>query len=119
MTEASAASRHDDGMYLSRRELIGAAAMAGLGLAELDHLPRAQVRALRAAGRGPVLTPSNRGYDAARLVFNRRYDGIKPPAVVQVRDVADVRAVVRWAEGFDVPLTVRSGGHAYNGASTG
>src|SRR4051812_4461152 len=129
-------------MYLSRRELIGAAALAGLGLAELDHLPPAQLRALREAVRGRVLTPSNRGDDAARragrgrvggrvlppptggaggarLFFTRRYDGIKPPAVVQVRDVADVRAVVRWAARFDVPLTTRSGGHAYNGSSTG
>jgi FAD/FMN-containing dehydrogenase len=105
-------------MDLSRRELIGTAALAALGLAELDRLPRNQVRALRAAVRGRVLTPSNRGYDAARLVFNRRYDGVEPPAVVQVRDVADVRAVVRWAERFDFPLVTRSGGHAYNGAST-
>jgi FAD/FMN-containing dehydrogenase len=105
-------------MYLSRRELIGAAAMAGLGLAELDRLPRSQVRALRDAVRGRVLVPGNRAYDGARLVFNRRYDGVRPPAVVQVRDVADVRAVVRWADRFDVPLTTRSGGHAYNGAST-
>jgi FAD/FMN-containing dehydrogenase len=110
-------------MHLSRRELIGAAALAGLELTHLDtrldHLPPAQVRALREAVRGRVLTPSNRGYDAARLVFNRRYDSVKPPAVVQVRDVADVRAAVRWAERFDVPLVTRSGGHAYNGASTG
>ena len=37
---------------------------------------------------------------------------------MRVRDAADVRAAVRWADRFDVPLTVRSGGHAYNGAST-
>src|SRR5215216_6332471 len=105
-------------MDLSRRELIGAAALAGLALAELDRLPRAQVRALRAAVRGRVLTPGTHAYDRARPVFNRRYDGVKPPAVVQVRDVADVRAAVRWADRFDVPLVTRSGGHAYNGAST-
>ena len=73
-------------MYLSRRELIGAAAMAGLGLAELDRLPPSQVRALRDAVRGRVLTPGADGYDAARVVFNRRYDGVQPPAVVRVRD---------------------------------
>jgi hypothetical protein len=107
-------------MTLSRRELIGAAALAGLHLSvpELDRLPRTQVRALRDAVRGRVLTPGTHAYDRARLVFNRRYDGVKPPAVVQVRDVADVRAAVRWAERFDVPLVTRSGGHAYNGAST-
>jgi FAD/FMN-containing dehydrogenase len=102
-----------------RRSAAGAL-LVGVGAvpAEADRLPRAQVRALRAAVRGRVLTPGGRGYDSARLIFNRRYDGVRPPAVVRVRDAADVQAVVRWAERFDVPLTVRSGGHAYNGAST-
>ena len=68
--------------------------------------------------RGPVYVPGGRGYDAARVVFNRRWDGVKPPAVVRVRDVADVRAVVRWADRYDVPLVSRSGGHGYNGNST-
>ena len=68
--------------------------------------------------RGPVYVPGGRGYDAARVVFNRRWDGVKPPAVVRVRDAADVRAVVRWADRYDVPLVTRSGGHGYNGNST-
>jgi FAD/FMN-containing dehydrogenase len=105
---------------LSRREFVGAAVLLGLGAvpASADTLPKAQVRALRRAVRGPVHLPGEHGYDAARLLFNRRFDGIRPPAVVRVRDAADVRAVVKWADRFDVPLTVRSGGHAYNGAST-
>jgi FAD/FMN-containing dehydrogenase len=105
---------------LSRREFVGAAALVALGAvpAEADTLPRKQVRALRAAVKGPVHLPGEHGYDAARLLFNRRYDGVRPPAVVRVRDAADVRAVVKWADRFDVPVTVRSGGHAYNGAST-
>ena len=99
---------------------MGAAALVALGAvpAEADTLPRRQLRALRAAVRGPVRAPGERGYNAARLLFNRRFDGIRPPAVVSVRDAADVRAVVKWADRFDVPLTMRSGGHAYNGAST-
>ena len=81
-------------------------------------LPRAQLRELRAQVRGHVLAPGDRGYDGARLVFNRRFDAIRPPAVVRVRDTADVQATVRWAGRHDVPLVVRSGGNAYNGAST-
>ena len=106
-----------DPLHLWRREFIGAAALAGMGFAELDRLPQSQVRALRSAVRGRVLVPGNGGYNGARFVFNRRYDGVRPPAVVQVRDGADVRAVVQWAGRFDVPLVTRSGGHAYNGAS--
>jgi len=108
---------------LSRRELIQAGALIGLGIRPFElhapgHLPAAQIRALRAAVRGPIKVPGNAGYDSARLIFNRRYDAVRPPAVVSVKDSADVRAVVRWADKYDVPLTVRSGGHAYNGAST-
>jgi FAD/FMN-containing dehydrogenase len=105
---------------LSRREFVGAAALLALGAvpAEADSLPRKQVRALRAAVKGPVHLPGEKGYDASRALFNKRFDGIRPPAVVRVRDAADVRAAVRWADRFDVPLTVRAGGHAYNGAST-
>ncbi len=51
-------------------------------------------------------------------MFNTRWDGIKPPAVVQVADAADVRALVHWADRYDVPLVARSGGHGYNGDST-
>ena len=111
-------------MTMSRREFAqrSAAGLVLLGIgaraAQADPLPQAQIRALRDAVRGRVLTPGNAGYNAGRLIFNRRYDGVRPPAVVQVRDRADVQAVVRWADRFDVPLTVRSGGHAYNGAST-
>ena len=68
--------------------------------------------------RGPVYVPGQTGYNAARVVFNTRWDGVKPPAVVKVRDTADVRAVVKWAEKYDVPLVSRSGGHGYNGNST-
>ena len=65
-----------------------------------------------------MFVPGDGGYDAARVVFNRRWDGVKPPAVVRVRDAADVRAVVRWADRYDVPLVSRSGGHGYSGNST-
>ncbi|HYI19997.1 MAG TPA: FAD-binding oxidoreductase, partial [Solirubrobacteraceae bacterium] len=68
--------------------------------------------------RGRVLAPGDGGYAAARVLFNTRFDGIRPPAVVRVRDSADVQAAVRWAARFDVPLVARSGGNAYNGSST-
>ena len=109
-------------MHLSRRELLEAAAAGALATAlpleASAPIPKRQLRELRAAVRGPVRAPGDRGYDAARLVFNRRFDAIRPPAVVRVVDTADVQAVVRWAGRHDVPLVVRSGGNAYNGAST-
>jgi FAD/FMN-containing dehydrogenase len=100
--------------------LVGAHSALGASPAAQarSRLTGAQLRALREAVRGPVLAPGSAGYDAARVVFNRRFDGLRPPAVVRVRDVADVRAVVDWARRYDVALVSRSGGHAYNGAST-
>jgi FAD/FMN-containing dehydrogenase len=110
---------------LSRRELLersaAAALLLGIGAVPAEaqqRLPPAQLRELRSAVRGRVLAPGNSGYNSARVIFNRRFDGIRPPAVVQVRNAADVQAVVRWAGRHDVPLVSRSGGHAYNGAST-
>jgi FAD/FMN-containing dehydrogenase len=105
---------------ITRRTLLVATAalLAGAEAADARRLTPKQVRALRAAVRGRVLTPATGGYDAARVVFNRRFDHVRPPAVVQARDATDVRAVVRWAERYDVPLVARSGGHGYNGDST-
>jgi FAD/FMN-containing dehydrogenase len=94
--------------------VIGAASLADAR----TRLSAAQLSALRAAVRGQVLAPGDGGYDAARVVFNKRFDGLRPPAVVRARDAADVQAVVDWARRYDVGLVSRSGGHAYNGAST-
>jgi FAD binding domain len=80
--------------------------------------PRA-LRALREAVRGPVLTPRSRGYGGARLVYNERFDGVRPAAVVRPLDAREVAAVVRWADRFGVHPVVRSGGHSYAGYSTG
>ncbi|HYI19926.1 MAG TPA: twin-arginine translocation signal domain-containing protein, partial [Solirubrobacteraceae bacterium] len=85
----------------TRRELLqraaaGAALLALGDVAEAGALPRRQLRALRGAVRGRVLAPGDGGYAAARVLFNTRFDGIRPPAVVRVRDSADVQAAVRW-----------------------
>lgn len=64
--------------------------------------------------RGPVLQPRS----SAALVFNERFAARRPRVVVQPRDVRDVQQAVRWAQRHDVPLTVRSGGHSYEGYST-
>ena len=117
---------------LDRRELLAGAAGGLLaGSLPLDPvalladrvlaqpaLSRRAARALRSAVRGPVYLPRTPGYNAARLVYNLRYDGARPEAVVQPRDTRDVAAIVRWAGRFDVRLVPRSGGHSYAGYST-
>jgi FAD/FMN-containing dehydrogenase len=112
---------------LTRRELV----VRGAGLAATLALPlprslwttgaRAidpRLRALDKAVRGPVLTPASARYAQARLVFDGLYDSVHPLAVVQPLDVADVRAVVKWAKTTGVHIVARSGGHSYGGYST-
>jgi FAD/FMN-containing dehydrogenase len=96
-----------------RRFLLGAAGGAVMlrAPAEPARLPRRALRELRAAVRGWVVVP----HGSAALVYNTRFGGRRPDAVVQVRDTADVAAAVRWANRFDVRLVARSGGHSYAG----
>jgi FAD/FMN-containing dehydrogenase len=72
------------------------------------------LRELRSAVRGRVLVPR----DSARIVYNRRFEGIRPDALVLADSSADVAATVRWANRFDVRVVARSGGHSYAGYST-
>ncbi len=103
---------------LTRRELVagGAALVASswllAGRAGAQASP--SLRALAREVKGPVLTPR----DSARLVFNERYADIRPLAVVQPVNAADVQACVRWAARRNVRITARSGGHSYAGYST-
>ena len=112
---------------LTRGEVLRLA--GGVALAAALPLPAARaatggarrsrrLRALASAVRGPVLTPGQRGFRAAADVYNARWDGSHPVAVVRPRDVADVQAAVRWAGRYDVPVVPRSGGHGYTGNST-
>ena len=78
-------------MAMSRREFargLGGRARAARGRTACSRRPtschEAQERALRAAVRGRVPVPGERATTRARVVFNRRYDGVRPPAVVQV-----------------------------------
>src|SRR5918992_1830028 len=111
-------------MALGRREFLGEAVAGVVALALPDDQPFAArlskraARALRSAVRGPVLLPRTPGYDARRLVYNTRFDGLRPDAVVLPLDTRDVQAVVRWADRFDIRLVPRSGGHSYGGYST-
>jgi FAD/FMN-containing dehydrogenase len=103
---------------LTRRELARRGAVAGAALAlpgwaveAAGSAAQAPLRQLRRAVRGPVRTPRN----SSGLLYNERYDGIRPLAVLVAADAEDVQAAVRWAARHDVPIAARSGGHSYAG----
>jgi FAD/FMN-containing dehydrogenase len=87
-------------------------------LPELLEQGDARVRALARELRGDVVARGAAGYDAARLLRNTRFDGIRPLAVAYCESADDVARCIRWAERYDVRLAARSGGHSYGGYST-
>ena len=109
---------------MDRRSFLAQAGVAALALGAppvAAHIRRggnARLQQLANAMRGPVLTRGASGYNTARLVYNERYDGLRPLAVARAANVADVRAAVRWSASTGIPLVARSGGHSYAGYST-
>jgi len=75
--------------------------------------------ALAASLRGTLVRPSDASYDSARVLYNTRFDAVRPQGVARCADERDVQACVRFARDAGVPLRVRSGGHSYIGASSG
>lgn len=70
--------------------------------------------ALPATFEGDVLVPGESEYDAARAVWNGAVDR-RPKYVVRCAGTDDVRAAVRVAREFGLPLGVRGGGHSAAG----
>jgi FAD/FMN-containing dehydrogenase len=117
---------------LDRRSFIaGSAAGVAAATLPLDALASASdlltgeasisnraLRALRSSVDGPVLARGSRGYGSARLVYNERFDGLRPQAVVEPLNARDVQAVVRWAQRYGTRIVAKGGGHSYAGYST-
>ncbi|MFP5321004.1 MAG: FAD-binding oxidoreductase [Acidimicrobiia bacterium] len=69
---------------------------------------------LESALRGRVLEPGSDGYDAARSMWNARFDR-RPDVVACCADVEDVSATLRWARRAGAPVSVKGAGHSYSG----
>jgi hypothetical protein len=65
---------------------------------------------------GDVLRPEDHRYDAARAVFNAMIDR-RPLAIVRCHDASDVARGIAYARRYDLPLSVRSGGHNVAGSA--
>jgi FAD/FMN-containing dehydrogenase len=68
--------------------------------------------------RGDVIVPGDAAYNQARLLFDTRFDGLKPKAIVYCESREDVQRTVRWARKHAVRIVPRSGGHSYGGYSS-
>jgi FAD/FMN-containing dehydrogenase len=69
--------------------------------------------------KGELVRPTDPTYDARRVLYNTRFDAIRPDAIARCVSVEDVRECVAFASATGVPLALRSGGHSYGGWSTG
>ncbi|HEX4555636.1 MAG TPA: FAD-binding protein [Xanthobacteraceae bacterium] len=67
--------------------------------------------------RGDVMAPDHADYDAARRIWNNRFDR-RPAVVVRVADAEDVAAALDHAARNDLAVAVRSGGHSMAGWSS-
>jgi FAD/FMN-containing dehydrogenase len=66
--------------------------------------------------RGRILHADDPDWDAARKVFNDRFDR-RPEAIVYCADAEDVAASLAWARASGLPLSLRSGGHSFEASS--
>jgi FAD/FMN-containing dehydrogenase len=65
---------------------------------------------LKGRVRGTVLEPGSPAYDEARSLWNAMIDR-RPAVIVRCLGTADVIAGVRAAREYDLPLTIKGGGH--------
>lgn len=64
---------------------------------------------------GELVRPGDAAYNGLRAVFNR----VGSPAfIVRCASEQDVARVVQFAQSYDFPLSIRSGGHGLTGAAT-
>lgn len=109
-----------------RNELLRRGVGGAFGLAAAAAWPFAPARVaadprLAALARvldGDLVPRGGKGYAQARLIWNPRFDGIRPLAIAYVETIADVRRAIQWAQRYDVRLATRSGGHSFAGYST-
>jgi FAD/FMN-containing dehydrogenase len=59
---------------------------------------------------GVVIDQSDLGYDSAREVWNRLYDG-RPALIVRPKTRDDVAASIAVAREHDIPIAIKGGGH--------
>ncbi|MFZ5967393.1 MAG: FAD-binding oxidoreductase [Bacillota bacterium] len=67
---------------------------------------------------GKVIRPFDPGYEKARQEYNRAINEY-PIAIVYCRDNEDVANAIRWSRKNRIEPRIRSGGHNYEGYSTG
>jgi hypothetical protein len=106
---------------MDRREFLQRSAAVGVGAALPAWVtaPDLPVRRLARLLDGDVIVPGSARYGSARLLWDTRFDRLKPRAIAYCASRADVERIVRWARSERIHVVPRSGGHSYAGYSSG
>jgi FAD/FMN-containing dehydrogenase len=72
------------------------------------------IKAFRTSLRGVSFASGEPGYDAARVVFNRMIDR-RPALIARCAGAADVIGCINFAREYELPVSVRGGGHSIAG----
>ncbi|WP_433894620.1 FAD-binding protein [Streptomyces sp. CA-111067] len=68
---------------------------------------------------GTLVRPQDHDYAADRILYNTRYDNLRPAGIAYVTGADDIRGCLDFARRTGVPIAIRSGGHSYAGWSSG
>ncbi|MEU5367177.1 FAD-binding oxidoreductase [Streptomyces sp. NPDC005925] len=68
---------------------------------------------------GSLVRPGDADWQAARQLYNTRFDGLKPAAVAYVAHPDDIRTTLAYARTHGLRVSLRNGGHSYAGWSSG
>lgn len=66
--------------------------------------------------KGRVVVPSDADYIEAREDYNGRFNS-HPKAIIYCENELDVSATIKWAREHNLNVSIRSGGHSYEGFS--
>jgi len=140
MPAVTAVQDASGGPVLARRSFLGLAGAAAVtaGLAgcspagsprgtpsaapsRTPHRTRPTAADWTALGRdldGHLVRPGDQDYATARLLFDPRFDRLRPAAIAYCQSPADVATCLAFARRHTVPIAARSGGHSYAGWSS-
>jgi len=79
-------------------------------------LKGADIRALRAAFKGPLLLAQDEDYDAVRRIWDPAFDR-RPALIARCANAQDVIQAVNFARSLGLRTGIRSGGHSHSGQS--
>lgn len=68
---------------------------------------------------GRLIRPGDADWKSAHLLYNTRFDTLKPAAVAYVAHPDDIRTTLAYARAHNLHVAIRNGGHSYAGWSSG